>query len=241
MAVDMGSAVATLLLDTGNFNTSLQGAQSKLVSTGAAMSSAGATLTATVTKGLVSIGKEALNTTMDFESAMSQVQATMGITADATSELDGAVVNTMDSLGDLAKELGASTKFSANEAAAAINNMAMAGYSVQEVYDSLPTVLSLASAGALDLDYATQLVANGLNVMGLETNDAAELADKLAVTASNAYGSVSDFGEGLLKAGGQAQLANVSLTDTMMAHGILGDNGIFAAEGGTMLRNGADG
>lgn len=237
MAVDMGSAVATLLLDTGNFNTSLQGAQDKLVSTGAAMSSTGATLTATVTKGLVSIGKEALNTTMDFESAMSQVQATMGIAADATSELDGAVVNTMDSLGDLAKELGASTKFSANEAAAAINNMAMAGYSVQEVYDSLPTVLSLASAGALDLDYATQLVANGLNVMGLETKDATELADKLAVTASNAYGSVSDFGEGLLKAGGQAKLANVDLTDTMTALGILGDNGISAAEGGTMLRN----
>lgn len=237
MAVDMGSAVAQLLLDTSNFNTSLQGAQNSLVSTGAAMSSAGATMTSTITKGFIDVSGKALETTMTFESAMSQVQATMGITADATSELDGTLVNTMGALGDLSKQLGASTKFSANEAAAAINNMAMAGYDVQQIYDSLPTVLSLASAGALDLDYATQLVANGLNVMGLETKDATELADKLAVTASHAYGSVSDFGEGLLKAGGQAKLANVSLTDTMTALGILGDNGISAAEGGTMLRN----
>ena len=100
----------------------------------------------------------------DFESGMSQVQATMGITKDATTELNGQTVNTMDALSSLAKEMGKTTKFSATEAAAAINNMAMAGYNVQKTYDTLPTVLSLASAGSLDLDYATQLVANGMAV-----------------------------------------------------------------------------
>lgn len=233
----MGSAVAYLLLDASNFNSSLQGAANSLSTTGATMASVGASMTATVTKSLVSLGQKAVQTTATFESAMSQVQATMNIGVDATQELDGATVNVMDSLEDLAKQLGGSTKFTATEAAEAINNMAMAGYSVQQTYEALPTVLSLASAGALDLDYATQLVANGLNVMGLETKDAAELADKLAVTASNAYGSVADFGEGILVAGGQAKLANVSLTDTVTALGILGDNGIAASEGGTMLRN----
>ena len=237
MAVDMGSAVAYLLLDASNFNSALAGAQNSLTNAGVAMSSAGATLTATVTKGLVQVGQSAVETTAKFESAMSQVQATKNIGTDALEELNGSTVNAMDSLSDLAKELGSSTKFTATEAAEAINNMAMAGYSVQQTYDALPTVLSLASAGALDLDYATQLVANGLNVMGLETKDATELADKLAVTASNAYGSVADFGEGILVAGGQAKLANVNLTDTMTALGILGDNGISASEGGTMLRN----
>ena len=115
--------------------------------------------------------------------------------------------------------------------------MAMAGYSVQQISAALPEVLSLAAAGTLDLDYATQLAANGLNVMGLETNDLQEMVDKMALTASAAYGSVSDFGEGLLVAGGQAKLANLSLTDTFTALGILGDNGISASEGGTMLRN----
>lgn len=190
-----------------------------------------------MTLPLVGVGTAAVKVTSDFESAMSQVQATMGIASDATTTLDGKVVNTMDSLGQLAKEMGASTKFSASEAAAAINNMAMAGYDVQQIYGALPEVLNLAAAGALDLDYATQLAANGLNVMGLGTESLAEMSDKLAVTASNAYGSVSDFGEGLLVAGGQAKLANLSLTDTFTALGILGDNGISASEGGTMLRN----
>lgn len=249
--LDLGSAVGYLLLDTkgfsSGFTSALQAVKTmqsesatagdKFAAMGAAITSVGGSLTRSVTLPLVGIGTAAVHTAASFESSMSQVQATMGITRDAMTELDGQSVNTMEALGDLAQEMGATTKFSATEAAAAINNMAMAGYSVQEIYQALPQVLSLASAGALDLDYATQLVANGLNVMGMETSDAQELADKLAVTASNAYGSVSDFGEGLLVAGAQAKLANVSLTDTMTALGILGDNGISASEGGTYLRN----
>lgn len=237
MAVDMGSAIAYLTLDTTQFVTALGESEDSLSTASRGLSSVGSSLTGSVTRGFVTAGKAALTASSNFESAMAQVQATRGVTSDATEELNGETVNLMDAYSDLAKELGKSTKFSATEAAAAINNMAMAGYNVQETYDTLPTVLSLASAGALDLDYATQLVANGLNVMGLETKDATELADKMAVTASNAYGSVSDFGEGLLVAGGQAKLANVNLTDTMTALGILGDNGISASEGGTMLRN----
>lgn len=249
--LDLGAATGRLLLDTsgftGGFTSALQAVHTmqsesattgdKFTAMGKAMTSVGGTLTRSVTLPLVGIGTAAVHTASEFEASMSQVQATMGIASDAMSTLNGESVNTMDALSALAQQLGSETKFSATEAAAAINNMAMAGYDVQEIYDSLPQVLSLASAGALDLDYATQLVANGLNVMGMETSDAQELADKLAVTASNAYGSVSDFGEGLLKAGAQAQLANVSLTDTMTALGILGDNGIAASEGGTYLRN----
>ena len=249
--LDLGSAVGYLLLDTkgfsSGFTSALQAVKTmqsesatagdKFAAMGVAMTSVGGNLTRSVTMPLVGIGTAAVHTAANFESSMSQVQATMGITQDSMTELDGQSVNTMEALGNLAQEMGATTKFSATEAAAAINNMAMAGYSVQEIYQALPQVLSLASAGALDLDYATQLVANGLNVMGMETSDSQELADKLAVTASNAYGSVSDFGEGLLVAGAQAKLANVSLTDTMTALGILGDNGISASEGGTYLRN----
>lgn len=249
--LDLGSAVGYLLLDTKGFSSGFTSAMQavrtmqsesatagdKFAAMGKVMTSVGSSLTRKVTLPLVGIGTASVNTAANFESAMSQVQATLGYTKDTMAELDGASVNAMDALSDLSQEMGAKTKFSASEAAAAINNMAMAGYSVQEVYDSLPQVLSLASAGALDLDYATQLVANGLNVMSMQTSDAQQLADKLAVTASNAYGSVSDFGEGLLVAGAQAKLANVSLTDTMTALGILGDNGISASEGGTYLRN----
>lgn len=249
--LNLGSAVGYLLLDTKSFTkgftSALQSvrtmqsasatASDKFTAMGAAMTSVGGSLTRSVTLPLVGLGTAAVTVAAKFESAMSQVQATTRYTKDTMVELDGASVNAMDALSDLAQEMGATTKFSATEAAEAINNMAMAGYSVQEIYDSLPGVLNLASAGALDLDYATQLVANGLNVMGMETSEVTELADKMAVTATQAYGSVSDFGEGLLRAGAQAKLANVSLTDTFTALGILGDNGISASEGGTYLRN----
>lgn len=249
--LDLGSAVGYLLLDTtsfsSGFNSAIQSVQTlqsesattkdKFAAMGSAMTSIGGNLTRSVTLPLMGIGTTAIHTASKFESAMSQVQATTNYATDEMVRLNNAEVNALDALSDLAQEMGATTKFSASEAAAAINNMAMAGYDVQEIYDSLPGVLNLASAGALDLDYATQLVANGLNVMGMETSNVNELADKMAVTATNAYGSVSDFGEGLLIAGAQAKLANVSLTDTFTALGILGDNGISASEGGTYLRN----
>lgn len=251
MSFNVGSAVGYLLLDASGWTKGLTSAKQalstfldksstltdKIGAVGSSLRGLGTGLTTTVTAPLLGLGAAAVKTAATFEQSMAQVQATLGISKDAMSELNGESVNTMEALSDLAKEMGASTKFSATEAAEAINNMAMAGYKVQEIYDTLPQVLNLASAGTLDLDYATQLVANGLNVMGLGTEKAAEMADKLAVTASNAYGSVSDFGEGLLVAGAQAKLANVSLTDTFTALGILGDNGISAHEGGTYLRN----
>lgn len=251
MALDLGSAVGYLLLDTSNFKKGLTTASQdmqtffdkstkagdKMTALSSAMGKVGSTLTKTATLPLVGLGTLSVKTAATFESAMSQVQATMGLTADSTSELKGQTVNTMDSLSFLAKQMGAETKFSATEAAEAINNMAMAGYDVNEIYGALPEVLNLASAGALDLDYATQLAANGLNVMGYGTDRLSELSNKLAVTASSAYGSVSDFGEGLLVAGGAAKSANLDFTDIFTALGILGDAGISASEGGTKLRN----
>jgi TP901 family phage tail tape measure protein len=204
---------------------------------GKGIADVGGGMTAAITVPVVAAGTACVKTASNFESSMSQVQATMGITKDATSELNGQVVNTMDSLGDLAKDMGKSTKFSASEAADAINNMAMAGYDVQTIYDRLPTVLNLASAGNLDLDYATQLVANGMAVMGDKCESAQQMADMMAVTASNAYGSVADFGEGLLVAGGQASVCGQSMEDTYTALGMLGNAGMQGSEGGTQLRN----
>ena len=251
MPINLGKAIAYLDLDSKGFRNELKKVQSlmqtlrdnsvgvgtKIDAVGQTFVDAGSKLTLGLTAPLAGAGAAAVKYAAKFETSMSQVQATMGITKEATTELNGSAVNTMGALSDLAQRMGAETKFSATEAAAAINNMAMAGYSVQEIFTGLPKVMSLAAAGSLDLDYATQLAANGLNVMGMGVESLDEISDKLAVTASNAYGSVSDFGEGLLVAGGQAKLANVSLTDVFTALGILGDNGISAAEGGTMLRN----
>lgn len=105
---------------------------------------------------------DTLKTAADFESSMSPVQATMGITADSMSEVDGQTVNTMDTLSALAKEMGTTTAFSATECTEALNYLALAGYDTQQMCDTLPTVLNLAAAGGFDLATASDMVTDAM-------------------------------------------------------------------------------
>ena len=111
-----------------------------------------------VTAAVTGLGAAAIKTTSDFDTAMSQVQATMGATTESMSTVDGQTVNTMDTLRDLAKEMGANTAFSASECAEALNYLALAGYNTQQMCDTLPTVLNLAAAGDIDLASASDMV-----------------------------------------------------------------------------------
>ena len=214
----------------------LEGKFSSGIGMGIAMG-VGAKLFSSLSNGLSNIVRGTIAAGSGLESAMKQVQATMRVTESTIGSLDGKPVVIMDALREKAEELGRTTQFSAVQVGQAMNNMAMAGYDVQKIYDNIPTVLNLAAAGGLSLDYATQLVANGMAVMGERCDGAAQMADMLAVTASSAYGSVSEFGEGLLTAGGQAKICGLDLAETYTALGILGDAGMQGSEGGTQLRN----
>lgn len=121
-----------------------------LKTTGDNISNAGKKLLP-VTAAVTAMGSASIQTTANFESSMSQVQATMGVTKESMTTLDGQSVNTMDALSKLAQEMGASTAFSATECAEALNYLALAGYDTQQMADTLPTVLNLAAAGGIDL------------------------------------------------------------------------------------------
>lgn len=92
----------------------------KLKTTGDNISSAGQKLLP-VTAGVTALETASVTTAANFESSMSQVQATMGITKDSMSKVNGQSVNTMDTLSKLAKKMGAETAFSASECAEALN------------------------------------------------------------------------------------------------------------------------
>ena len=190
-----------------------------------------------VTAAVTALGTAAVKTTADFDSSMSQVQATMGITKDSMSDLNGASVNTMDALRDLAKEMGASTAFSAGECADAMNYLALAGYSTQEIYDTLPTVLNLAAAGGIDLASASDMVTDAMSALGMETSEADTMVDQMAKTASSTNTSVAQLGEGILTIGATARTVKGGTAELNTALGILANNGIKGAEGGTHLRN----
>ena len=184
----------------------------------------------------VGLGTAAVKTAANFDASMSQVQATMGLTKDSTSKLNGETVNTMDALSKLARTMGKDTKFSASEAADAINILAMAGMDTDDIYSALPATLNLAAAGNIGIAQAADYATGIMSGFGMKTQDASKVADVLAVTASSAKGSVSDFGAGLAQAAGQASITGQSFEDTATALGILGNHNLSAAEGGNMLQ-----
>lgn len=190
-----------------------------------------------VSAAVTGMGIASVKTAADFESSMSQVQATMGITKDSMSTVNGESVNTMEALSDLAKQMGSETAFSASECAEALNYLALAGYDTQEMVDTLPTVLNLAAAGNIDLASASDMVTDAMSALGMETSEADTMVDQMAKTASSTNTSVSQLGEGILTIGATAKSIKGGTAELNTALGILANNGIKGAEGGTHLRN----
>ena len=190
--------------------------------------------TAAAAAAVRAIAVAAVNVGKEFETAMSQVQATMLLD---TGTAEGAAA--MVTLEEAARECGRTTAFSATEAAEALNYLALAGYNADEAATALPTVLKLAGAGAMDLARASDMVTDSMSALGIEATEANlnTFADQLAQTASKANTSVSQLGEAILTVGGTAKGLAGGTTELNTALGILADNGLKGAEGGTHLRN----
>lgn len=161
-----------------------------------------------------------------FDASMSQVAATMGLTTDQIGDLR-----------DFALEMGSSTAFSASEAADALNYMALAGYSADEAMTALPNVLNLAAAGGIDLASASDMVTDAQSALGMSFEQTAGLVDQMAMAASKSNTSVAQLGDAILTVGGTAKNLAGGTTELATSLGILADNGIKGAEGGTSLRN----
>ena len=190
-----------------------------------------------VTAGGTALGTASVTTAANFESSMSQVQATMGITKDSMSKVNGQSVNTMDTLSKLAKKMGAETAFSASECAEALNYLALAGYDTEQMCNTLPTVLNLAAAGDIALADASDMVTDAMSALGMGVDEAETMVDQMAKTASTTNTSVAQLGEGILTIGATAKSIKGGTAELNTALGILANNGIKGAEGGTHLRN----
>lgn len=197
----------------------------------------GAAALAATTTAVTAFGASAVSAGADFDSAMSQVAATMGENANAMVEYNGKTVSATDALRDFAQEMGSSTAFSATEAAEALNYMALAGYDAETSMSMLPTVLSLASAGAMDLASASDMVTDVSSALGLSIDETSVMVDQMAAAASSSNTSVEQLGSALLTIGATAANVKGGTQELSTILGALGDNGIKGAEGGTHLRN----
>ena len=183
--------------------------------------------------GIKELAKGAISVGMDFESGMSQVAATMGMT---TQEIAGGS-EAYTKLENAAKEAGNTTQFSATQAAEALNYMALAGYDADKAVETLPTVLNLAAAGGMDLATASDMVTDSMSALGDKAGTTESFVDKMAKTSQKSNTSVQQLGEALLSVGGTAKSLAGGVTEANTVLGIFADSGTKGAEGGTALRN----
>jgi TP901 family phage tail tape measure protein len=178
-----------------------------------------------VTTVIGGVGVAAVKTVADFDSAMSQVAAVSGATG-----------KDFDALRNKAREMGAKTKFSATEAAEAMNYMAMAGWKTEDMLDGIEGVMNLAAASGEDLATTSDIVTDALTAFGLSAKDSGHFADILAAASSNANTNVSMMGETFKYCAPIAGALGFSAEDTAEAIGLMANAGIKSSQAGTALR-----
>ena len=171
------------------------------------------------------LGIAAVKTAADFDSAMSQVAAVSGATG-----------NDLQSLRDKAREMGEKTKFSASEAAQAMNYMAMAGWKSKDMISGIDGIMNLAAASGEDLATTSDIVTDALTAFGLSAADSGHFADILATASSNANTNVSMMGETFKYCAPIAGALGFSAEDTAEAIGLMANAGIKSSQAGTALR-----
>lgn len=196
----------------------------KFQSAGDAISDAGQKVSVAST-AVIGLGTMAVKTASDFDTAMSKVAAVSGATGEE-----------FDALREKAREMGATTKFSASDAADAMNYMAMAGWKTQDMLDGIDGIMNLAAASGEDLALTSDIVTDALTAFGLTAADSARFADILAAASSNANTNVSMMGETFKYCAPIAGALGFSAEDTAEAIGLMANSGIKASQAGTALR-----
>ena len=196
----------------------------KLQTVGSNIESAGKKMLP-VTGAVTALGTAAVKTAADFDTAMSQVAAVSGATG-----------SDLDALRDKAREMGAKTKFSASEAAEAMNYMAMAGWKTTDMLGGIEGIMNLAAASGEDLATTSDIVTDALTAFGLSADDSGHFADVLAAASSNANTNVSMMGETFKYCAPIAGALGFSVEDTAEAIGLMANAGIKSSQAGTSLR-----
>lgn len=171
------------------------------------------------------LGLVGLKTATDFEYAMSSVSAISGATGEEFNKLK-----------EKAKEMGASTKFTATEAANAMYYMSLAGWKTEDMLNGLEGIMYLAAASGEDLATVSDIVTDGLTAMGYAASDSTKMADVFAKTVTNSNTDVAGLGEAMEYTGSIAGALKLDMEDVSLALGLMANSGVKASQAGTSLR-----
>lgn len=226
----LGTAHGTVKIDSDT--AGIDQADQKLDSLGKKAETSGMSLKDVGTKmgiaGLAIAGGIglAVNSAASFEQQLSGIRAVSGATA-----------GDMDLIRDAALRIGADTAFSASEAAGAMTELAKAGVPVKDILGgAADAVVALAAATGIDLETASGIASNAMNIFNIDAKDMDGVVNTLAQTANASSIDVTDLGMAFSQVGAVAKLAGLSLGDTANAVGQLGDAGIKGSDAGTSLK-----
>lgn len=191
-----------------------------------AMAAIGSKAVSVVENGLKSLTTGAISAGTNFESAMSSV-----------ASISGATGNDLKELTSKAKQMGATTQFSATEAANAMEYMAMAGWKTKDMVSGIGGIMNLAAASGSDLARTSDIVTDALTAFGKSASDSGTFADVMAAASSNANTNVEMMGETFKYVGAAAGAMGYSIQDIALATGLMANSGIKGSEAGTALRS----
>lgn len=174
----------------------------------------------------VAAAKKTIDVGKSFEAGMSEVQA-----------ISGASGKDLEKLSAKAKQMGATTKFSATESATALKYMAMAGWKTNQMVSGLSGVMNLAAASGEDLGTVSDIVTDSMTAFGLKAKDSGHFADVLAKASSSSNTNVAMMGETFKYVAPLAGSMKYSIEDTATAIGLMANAGIKGSQAGTSLRS----
>ena len=222
---NIGTMFVSLGADISDFQKKMDKAGTKMQAAGQKMTDVGKNMTAKVTAPIALIGGLMLKSAGDFEAGMNKVQA---LTSASTEEFNA--------LEAQAKKLGATTQFSASQAADAMGFLGMAGFDANQILGSMEATLNLAAAAQLNLGEAADVVSNIMTGYGLETDQAGRATDVLTKAFTSANTDLSQLGEAMKFVGPVASTVGISFEETAAAIGLMGNAGIQGGMAGTSLR-----
>lgn len=178
-----------------------------------------------VSTALTAMGGYAIKAGSDFEAGMSKVEAISGASADE-----------MERLTEKAKEMGAKTKFSATESAAAMEYMAMAGWKTEDMLNGIDGIMNLAAASGENLATTSDIVTDALTAFNLTAADSAHFSDVLAKASASSNTNVGLMGATFKYVAPVAGALGYSIEDVGVAIGLMANAGIKGEQAGTQLR-----
>ena len=167
---------------------------------------------------------DCINTAGDFEASMSNVEALSGASGDG-----------LEALSDKAKEMGATTKFTAGESADALSYMALAGWNTQSMLEGISPVLNLAAAANMDLAQASDIVTDYLTAFGLKASDTTHFVDVMAYAMAHSNTDVIQLGEAYKACASTATSLGYSVEETTAVLATMANAGVKGGEAGTAL------